>query len=425
MLVDFKVKNCLSYKEETVFSMVAGSRIRKLKASHTIAHHKLNMVKSAFIFGPNGSGKSNLFTAIKVLRSLLFNFESLNNVTQMKLPYQPFQLSENNGEPTEFLIGLLLDGEFFEYEVHYCADKILFERFSKIMKLSTKHFFIRTYNEETKEYEYTFSKKKHAELKNYTRPNTAFLSLLNVFNDPQAAKIFDWFLNKIIFLDESHRLSSHPLLRKLEDEVFKQEVLKLLKIADFSIQDLTARRVERKEKNTILHDFDTADAIIQEIDIDLHYLSYDDKGTPIGTKTINWTMDSKGTIRMLYLASVMVDAHNKGKTIFIDEFDTAFHVSICEFLMAIMNSERNVSNQFIVTSHEIDLLDQPLRSDQIWFVNKSFKNESELYSLFDFADLHKKRADISYAKRYLKGEFGATPVINEYLSKQYLREEEQ
>ena len=76
---------------------------------------------------------------------------------------------------------------------------------------------------------------------------------------------------------------------------------------------------------------------------------------------------------MLHLACVMVDAYNKGKTIFIDEFDTAFHVSICEFLMAIMNSKRNVTNQFVVTSHEIDLLDQPLRSDQIWFVNKSFK----------------------------------------------------
>ncbi len=120
----------------------------------------------------------------------------------------------------------------------------------------------------------------------------------------------------------------------------------------------------------------------------------------------------------------MKQVHNKGKTIFIDEFDTAFHVSICEFLMAIMNSKRNSSNQFVVTSHEIELLDQPLRSDQIWFVNKSFKNESELYSLFDFADLQKKRGDLSYAKRYMKGEFGATPVINEYLSEQYLEETE-
>ncbi|MGN4126479.1 AAA family ATPase [Lysinibacillus sphaericus] len=419
MLVDFRVKNCLSYKDETLFSMIAGSRIRKLKDTHTMKIESLRLVKSAFIFGPNGSGKSNLFAAIKVLRSLLFNFENLNNVKQLRLPYQPFKLGGNQGTPTEFMISLLLDDSLYDYEVQYNAEQVLFERLTKTSKTKKEELFVRTWD--GTEYSYETAQSTSLELTKYTRNNTAFLSVLNVFNDTDATKIFDWFLHKILFLDEAHRLSSHPLIRKLEEEPFKGEVIKLLKIADFSIQDVTARRVERREKNTIGYEFDTPE-IIQEVDIDLHYLSFDEAGTPLGTETINWTMDSKGTVRMLHLACVMVDAYNKGKTIFIDEFDTAFHVSICEFLMAIMNSKRNKCNQFVVTSHEIDLLDQPLRSDQIWFINKSFKNESELYSLFDFADLQKKRGDLSYAKRYLKGEFGATPVINEYLSNQYLSE---
>ncbi|MEY9978208.1 ATP/GTP-binding protein [Lysinibacillus sp. RC79] len=417
MLVDFRVKNCLSYKDETLFSMVAGSRIRKLKDTHTMKFDSFRLVKSAFIFGPNGSGKSNLFTAIKILRSLLFNFENLNNVKQLRLPYQPFKLGGQQGQPTEFMISLLLDGVLYDYEVQYNASQVLYECLTKTTKSMKEQLFNRQWD--GTEYLYETAQSTALELTKYTRNNIAFLSVLNVFNDSDAAKIFDWFLHKILFLDEANRLSSHPLIRKLEGEPFKKEVIKLLKIADFSIQDVTARRVERREKNTIGYDFDTPE-VIQEVDIDLHYLSFDEAGAPIGTETINWTMDSKGTVRMLHLACVMVDAYNKGKTIFIDEFDTAFHVSICEFLMAIMNSKRNVTNQFVVTSHEIDLLDQPLRSDQIWFVNKSFKNESELYSLFDFADLQKKRGDISFAKRYLKGEFGATPVINEYLSDQYL-----
>ncbi len=421
MLVDFRVKNCLSYKDETLFSMVAGSRIRKLKDSHTIQLDAFRLVKSAFIFGPNGSGKSNLFTAIKVLRTLLFNFENLNNVKQLRLPYQPFKLGGQQEQPTEFMISLLLDGILYDYEVQYNASQVLYESLTKETKSTKEQLFSRQWD--GAEYLYETAQHTALELTKYTRNNTAFLSVLNVFNDSDATKIFDWFLHKILFLDEANRLSSHPLIRKLEEEPFKREVIKLLKIADFSIQDVTARRVERREKNTIGYEFDTPE-VIQEVDIDLHYLSFDETGAPIGTETINWTMDSKGTVRMLHLACVMVDAYNKGKTIFIDEFDTAFHVSICEFLMAIMNSNRNVCNQFVVTSHEIDLLDQPLRSDQIWFVNKSFKNESELYSLFDFADLQKKRGDISYAKRYLKGEFGATPVINEYLSNQYLGEVE-
>ena len=421
MLVDFRVKNCLSYKDETLFSMVAGSRIRKLKDTHTIQLDAFRLVKSAFIFGPNGSGKSNLFTAIKVLRTLLFNFENLNNVKQLRLPYQPFKLGGQQEQPTEFMISLLLDGILYDYEVQYNASQVLYESLTKETKSTKEQLFSRQWD--GAEYLYETAQHTALELTKYTRNNTAFLSVLNVFNDSDATKIFDWFLHKILFLDEANRLSSHPLIRKLEEEPFKSEVIKLLKIADFSIQDVTARRVERREKNTIGYEFDSPE-VIQEVDIDLHYLSFDEAGAPIGTETINWTMDSKGTVRMLHLACVMVDAYNKGKTIFIDEFDTAFHVSICEFLMAIMNSKRNVCNQFVVTSHEIDLLDQPLRSDQIWFVNKSFKNESELYSLFDFADLQKKRGDISYAKRYLKGEFGATPIINEYLSDQYLSEVE-
>lgn len=422
MLVDFRVNNCLSYKEDTLFSMVAGSRLRKWKDTHTMQlDDSLRVVKSAFIFGPNGSGKSNLFTAIKVLRSLLFNFENLNNIKQLRLPYQPFKLGSQQGKPTEFMISLFLDGALYDYEIQYNASLVLYERFHKTTNNLKEELFVRRWD--GVDYSYDTAHSTAQELTKYTRNNTAFLSVLHVFNDSDALKVFDWFLHKILFLDEANRLSSHPLIRKLEEEPFKKEVIKLLKIADFSIQDVTARRVERREKNTIGYEFDTPE-IIQEVDIDLHYLSFDEAGAPIGTETINWTMDSKGTVRMLHLACVMVDAYNKGKTIFIDEFDTAFHVSICEFLMAIMNSKRNTSIQFVVTSHEIELLDQPLRSDQIWFVNKTFKNESELYSLFDFADLQKKRGDLSYAKRYLKGEFGATPVINEYLSEQYLDEAE-
>ena len=45
MLVDFKVKNCLSYKEETLFSMVSGTRVRKLKDTHTMSLHKISLVR--------------------------------------------------------------------------------------------------------------------------------------------------------------------------------------------------------------------------------------------------------------------------------------------------------------------------------------------------------------------------------------------
>ena len=61
--------------------------------------------------------------------------------------------------------------------------------------------------------------------------------------------------------------------------------------------------------------------------------------------------------------------------------------------MAIMNSKRNSSNQFVVTSHEIELLDQPLRSDQIWFVNKSFKMNRN-YTPYLILQIYKRNVEI-------------------------------
>lgn len=179
--------------------MVCGARLRKLKDTHTMTVGKLNVVKSAQIFGPNGSGKSNLFAVIKVLRSLLVNFESLNNMTQMRLPYQPFKLGANEEEPTEFIISIGVNGELLEFEVHYDREKIVSERFSKLTNTQKKHFFVRTYNRASEQYTYKTAKKSHTELIPYTWPNTAFLSILNIFHDSDAAKIVNWFMQKIVF----------------------------------------------------------------------------------------------------------------------------------------------------------------------------------------------------------------------------------
>lgn len=57
-------------------------------------------------------------------------------------------------------------------------------------------------------------------------------------------------------------------------------------------------------------------------------------------------------------------------------------------------------------------MDHRLRKDQINFVEKEFNGSSNLYSLFDFSTEEFKRADISYMKRYLSGQFGAAPIIS-------------
>ena len=80
---------------------------------------------------------------------------------------------------------------------------------------------MREWDASAQDYHYDIAHVSHQELTKYTRNNTTFLSVLNVFNNADASKIFDWFSHKVLFLDEAHRLSSHPLICKLEEEPFK------------------------------------------------------------------------------------------------------------------------------------------------------------------------------------------------------------
>ena len=123
-------------------------------------------------------------------------------------------------------------------------------------------------------------------------------------------------------------------------------------------------------------------------------------------------MESSGTKKMMLVALTLLDSLHMDRVIVMDEFDDSFHLSLTQTLLNIINSESN-TNQFIFTSHNLNLLDSKLRVDQIYLIEKDFLGKTEVYSLFDFNGINGvSRNDISFAKRYLKGQFGALPDID-------------
>ena len=103
--------------------------------------------------------------------------------------------------------------------------------------------------------------------------------------------------------------------------------------------------------------------------------------------------------------------NNTNKTLLIDEFDRSYHLELAKALLKLINSEKQ-TNQFILTTHELSLMDTNLRQDQIWFAEKNRFGETELFSVFDFDDPGLKRSDFNYKKRYLEGLYGATQMVN-------------
>jgi len=63
MLLRFKIKNFLSFYEETVFDMFPNVKREKFQ-HHIYTNMEVPLLKQAAIYGANGSGKSNFIQAL-------------------------------------------------------------------------------------------------------------------------------------------------------------------------------------------------------------------------------------------------------------------------------------------------------------------------------------------------------------------------
>ena len=87
-------------------------------------------------------------------------------------------------------------------------------------------------------------------------------------------------------------------------------------------------------------------------------------------------------------------------------------IGIVDFIVKQFADPNNPNGaQLIANTHDISLMDidELLRRDQIWFVNKDRKTgTSELYCLSDFDGVRK---DTDVMRRYLDGRYDAVPVV--------------
>ncbi len=101
-----------------------------------------------------------------------------------------------------------------------------------------------------------------------------------------------------------------------------------------------------------------------------------------------------------------------GEVFLVDEIDSSLHPLLTRFLIQRFHSSKtNPKNaQLIFNTHDLFLLDQELfRRDQVWFVEKEMDGATRVYPLTDF----KPRNDESLERRYIRGRYGALPIIGE------------
>ncbi len=409
MLIEFEFENFLSYKDKTLFSLEKGARLTKYSNSHTIKKNGVELLKNVNIFGANASGKSNLITAIRTFVQIV-NRPTKN--VKDNLIYFPFALNrETPQKPTMFSMKFLKDDLVYKYRLVYNASEVFLEELYICGFLDEKLYFRRTNDIDE---DIITLPENLSNIRQMVRSNKLLLFDAQDKNDPVCSSVFEWFHSNLIFEDYDENV--FELLEK--QPKLKELFINILNALDFPLIDIEVNinylNIGDAMKKFLSIDRENLPVPyipekFKEVNVYSYYKSYDSEGNFVGMDKIPYSLESSGTRKIMLLLLVLLDNLEGDKVIIMDEFDDSFHLSLAKDILDLINSEQN-SNQFIFTTHNLNLLDHHLRVDQIYLVEKDFMGKTELFSLFDFNDSRGiTRSDITYFKRYLRGIFGALP----------------
>lgn len=395
MLVQFMLKNVLSFKDETILDMTAINAYKEHECNLIDIGVKEKFLKVAAIYGANASGKSNLYLAMLYFQKIIS--ESLNNVTdrtqtaiaQYFFPFS-FDKDEDN---SEFQIVEIIGNYEYKYGFEYNSECIVAEwMYRKNMETNrTSILFERT----THSVKFGSSVRKECDVYKEQIPvETLVLS----------------FFNKL------------KLKTGIFKEVYSSIMATLVVPTDFcedtSVLEAFLPGVINAEKEKLIE-------FLAAIDTGIKDIIYDDSDKEINFFTVHEGKDgnqypldlyfeSEGTIKSIMLYIYVRSAIWGDASLFVDELNIKLHPLLLKFIIDLFY-EKNSKAQLIYTTHDTTLMDKKFfRRDQIWFVQKDEFGYSELTALSDF----KVRSDASFEKDYLAGVYGGIPLIKDFEMKE-------
>lgn len=429
MLIEFTLQNFYSFNKPQTLSMLASSSTKEsFNEENTIPVEDFGiskLLKGAMIFGANSSGKSNFIKGLFVFQDIIL--DSLNTADSRNLVLaSPFQIKDDFYDiPTEFEVVFLCNNNIYRYGLSIVDEVIkeewlywtktsretlLFQRTGQRIEINKRSF---------KEAEDFIKKKNNHYIIQKTREDVPFISVLSKFNGKKSRNIINWFKKlKIISGIQEKGYKGYTLRLLLEDKKFKSwaiEILSSLQVQDLEVEELdspTDPLQEESSEVSAIKKLKNKKKKEKNISIKVSVL----KKSAVSSKSYSLPLllESDGTQKLLYLLGPIYDVIKNGHILVIDEFDSKFHSLLSKHLLNLYHAKNGSRSQLIITCHDTNLLTKDLlRRDQIWFVEKNEKHESELFSLLEYKE-HYTRKNDSYSKDYLDGKYGAIPLFSSF-----------
>jgi uncharacterized protein len=411
MLIEFRVENHRSLRDEQVLTMEAASRVGDADdpRPRNVAGHEKALMPVTVLYGANASGKSNVLSALSFMRTAV-RWSHREWDPEGGVPRTAFAWGQKKSEPSTFEATFLVNETRYEYGFSV-SDQAIEEEWLYAWPNNRRQIWFEREGQ-------NFAFGDHFEgpnelIKSVTRSNALFLSVGSQHKHELLSRVYWWFASiralNVIGNHQHLHLSKHAYSRILSgqrflfpefdnDQVIVDRLRNLLKAADLGIVGI------RFEKDaTRAAEPDGVRIFLQ------HQSGNDNSWLPLEE-------ESSGTQTLFRIATPVFTSLLGGTMLLIDELESSLHPLLGLAIIKLFNNPVSNPNnaQLLFTTHDTNLLgtslgDPPLRRDQIWFTEKDDEGGSRLYPLTDY----KPRKEENLERGYLQGRYGAIPFLGE------------
>jgi len=410
MIQEIKIKNFLSFKDEVTFSFEATKD--KFAEEYQVVEvvPGVRLLRFAMVYGANASGKTNLLIAFKFLRD--FWRKQASNVEE-RTGVIPFLFDRvTPTEPSRFELVFYVGGIKHHYLLELDENQVSLEKLCYYKSVQPTMLFVRkfkdgksdiTYNPSVIKLSMTEKEKISLEcLKNMSF--FAALGKVNV-NLPELYAVRDWMVSHFEkMIDPTLSLTESAEAQLSEDVSLKNYLVDYFKNTNFDISNIETTVTEVSSANNPFN------SIISKITIKQYHTSFEHlvKNEQENEKyNLPISLESYGTRRIFGLATAIYNIQKKNGFLLVDEIEASLHPKFLEKLLFEYFKNKSQS-QMLVTIHDdslLDLVNDLIRKDSIWFTEKKASGTSDLYRLTDFRGLNRLS---SIRSAYRLGRFGAT-----------------
>lgn len=421
MILNYKFRNFMSFRENVDFSMMAPkTKVKnRFPNNYITSNIGIDVLKTAVVVGENAGGKSNFVRSLSYLQSFFVETETAKAYRNV--------INTNNNQnfcPKKNITSQSFDIEVFIkentlYQYHLEVDFVGIIKEALYFKNHVKNRYKKVFSVERKNYTIDCENDNKCTNSNKCHTHVEVAYLLGV---PESEKEIEESLEKAVNKEKALGLTITKLaILGNEHAITFTDWIKNYLCPETNIinYDIYKSMKNEEEDLRILHDARYVD-IFRMIDYSIIDFIIDEE-KPF-SKTIiirrkkdgstfhrELAQDSSGVREFFAWAVQIFKVVYENKIVFADEMDRVLNPVLSDRVISFICGKKHFG-QFIFTTHNVLHLDlKNYMKEQIYFITKDIETlESELYSLADFPEIRYETTKIY--EFYMKGILGGTAI---------------